>query len=111
MILISQNATNYKVPIPENAVFTINLAWVSNIDASQGLLESHKAHDIFLDLPTNRLKPPNYRYTLRDISSVLENRSNVRYLAVSNVDEKEDLMTTSPTYPRASPWFQRSRAI
>jgi citrate lyase beta subunit len=91
MILISQNVTNYNIPIPENAVFRINLAWVNSIDALQGLLESHKAHDIFLDLPTNRLKPPNNRYSLRDISSILENRSNVKYLAVSNVDEKEDL--------------------
>ena len=64
MILISQNITNYDIQIPENAVFRINLAWVNSINELKKLLELHKAHDIFLDLPINRTKPPNNRYSL-----------------------------------------------
>ena len=72
MILISQNLVNYDIPIPKNAVFRINLAWVNSIDQLKELLTLHKKHDIFLDLPTNRTKPPNNRYTLNDISSLLD---------------------------------------
>ena len=91
MILISQNLVNYDIPIPKNAVFRINLAWVNSIDQLKELLTLHKKHDIFLDLPTNRTKPPNNRYTLNDISSLLDEYRNVKYLAVSNVNSKENL--------------------
>ena len=91
MILISQNITNYKIQIPENAVFRINLAWVNSINELKKLLELHKTHDVFLDLPINRTKPPNNRYSLEDITSILHDHNNVKYLAVSNVNKKEDL--------------------
>ena len=91
MILISQNLVNYDIPIPKNAVFRINLAWVNSIDQLKELLTLHKKHDIFLDLPTNRTKPPNNRYSLEDIISVIETNSNVRYIALSNVEGKSDL--------------------
>ena len=71
MILISQNLVNYDIPIPKNAVFRINLAWVSSIDQLKELLTLHKKHDIFLDLPTNRTKPPNNRYTVEDLISII----------------------------------------
>ena len=32
MILISQNITNYDIPIPENSVFRINLAWINTLE-------------------------------------------------------------------------------
>ena len=79
MILISQNLVNYDIPIPKNAVFRINLAWVSSIDQLKELLTLHKKHDIFLDLPTNRTKPPNNRYSLGDISSTLKEFSRYLY--------------------------------
>ena len=73
MILISQNITNYDIPIPENSVFRINLAWVNSIAELKKLLEIHRTHVIFLDLPVNRTKPPNNKYSLNDIVSILEN--------------------------------------
>ena len=91
MILISQNLVNYDIHIPPNAVFRINLAWVNSIEQLKELLTLHKEHDIFLDLPINRTKPPNNRYTLKDISSLLDEYRNVKYLAVSNVNSKENL--------------------
>jgi len=91
MILISQNLVNYDIPIPEDAVFRINLAWVNSIEQLKELLTMHKEHEIFLDLPINRTKPPNNRYTLKDISHMLDEFRNVKYLAVSNVNTKENL--------------------
>ena len=91
MILISQNITNYDIPIPENSVFRINLAWVNSITELKKLLEIHQSHVIFLDLPVNRTKPPNNKYSLNDIVSILENYDSIRYIAVSNVETEKDL--------------------
>jgi len=91
MILISQNITNYDIPIPENSVFRINLAWVNSITELKKLLEIHRAHVIFLDLPVNRTKPPNNKYSLNDIVSILENYDHIRYIAISNVETEKDL--------------------
>ena len=91
MILISQNITNYDIPIPENSVFRINLAWINSIVELKKLLEIHQSHIIFLDLPVNRTKPPNNKYSLNDIVSILENYDSIRYIAVSNVETEKDL--------------------
>ena len=91
MILISQNITNYDIPIPENSVFRINLAWINSISELKKLLEIHQTHTIFLDLPVNRTKPPNNRYSLDDIVLVLENYDNIKYIAISNVETEKDL--------------------
>ena len=91
MILISQNITNYDIPIPENSVFRINLAWVNSIAELKKLLEIHRTHVIFLDLPVNRTKPPNNKYSLDDIVLVLENYDHIRYIAISNVETEKDL--------------------
>ena len=91
MILISQNITNYDIPIPENSVFRINLAWVNSIAELKKLLEIHRTRVIFLDLPVNRTKPPNNKYSLNDIISILENYDSIRYIAISNVETEKDL--------------------
>ncbi len=91
MILISQNITNYNIPIPENSVFRINLAWINSIVELKKLLEIHQSHIIFLDLPVNRTKPPNNKYSLNDIISILENYDSIRYIAISNVETGKDL--------------------
>ena len=91
MILISQNITNYDIPIPENSVFRINLAWINSITELKKLLEIHKSHVIFLDLPVNRTKPPNNQYSLNDIVLILENYDNIKYIAISNVETEKDL--------------------
>ena len=91
MILVSQNLTNYDVPIPENSVFRINLAWVNSIEELKTLVEKHHTHSIFVDLPINRTKPPNNKYSLGDIVSILEKYDNIKYLAVSNVEKEQDL--------------------
>ena len=100
MILISQNITNYDIPIPENSVFRINLAWINSISELKKLLEIHKTRVIFLDLPVNRTKPPNNKYSLDDIVLVLENYDNIKYIAISNVEAEEDLTKYLKVIPK-----------
>ena len=91
MLILSQNLSNYDFPIPENSVYRINLAWVNSINDLKILLNKHKAHPIFLDLPIGRTKPPNNSYSLENLIDILNNYSNIKYLAVSNVNSTDDL--------------------
>ncbi len=91
MLIVSQNLTNYDIIIPENAVFRINLAWTNSLDELQNLLKHHNEHDIFVDLPIHRTKPPNNKYSIEDLIPILQSHSNVKYLAISNVESVKDL--------------------
>lgn len=91
MLIISQNLTNYDIPIPENTIFRINLAWVDSLDEFENILEKHKNHKIFLDLPVGRIKPPNNKYTLEEIIPILKSHTQIRYFAISNVESARDL--------------------
>ena len=91
MLIISQNISNYGIPIPDETVYRINLAWVNSIEELEKLLHKHQKQQIFLDLPKGRVKPPNNRYTLEDLFSILNTYKNIKYFAVSNVNSSEDL--------------------
>ena len=85
MLIVSQNLTNYDIPIPKNAIFRVNLAWCDSIDELKNILKKHSNTKIFLDLPTKRIKPPNNRYTVEDLISIINSNKQIRYLAISNV--------------------------
>ena len=91
MLLVSQNITNYEFQIPESAVFRINLAWVNSIDELEILLTKHHNREIFLDLPRNRTKPPNNKYSLSDLIQILNNNNNIKYFAISNIESESNL--------------------
>ena len=83
--------TNYDIPLPKDAVFRINLAWVNSIDELKTILKKHESHAIFLDFPVNRTKPPNNKYTLNDVVLILQKHNNIKYIAISNVETETDL--------------------
>ena len=91
MLIISQNASNYAIPFPDETIYRINLAWVNNIKELENLLQKHQTQRIFLDLPKGRIKPPNNRYSLEDLFAILNTHKNIKYFAVSNVNSPEDL--------------------
>ena len=91
MLIISQNASNYGIPVPDETVYRINLAWVNSIEELEELLQKHEKQQIFLDLPKGRVKPPNNKYTLEDLFSIFNTHENIKYFAVSNVNSPEDL--------------------
>ena len=92
MLLVSQNAENYDIVLPNNAVFRINLAWCNTINELEEKLSSNKKSDFFIDLPVGRIKPPNNRYTLDDMIPIIKRNPNVKFFAVSNVESKNDLI-------------------
>jgi len=91
MLIISQNATDYNLDFPKDAILRINLAWCNSIEELENILKKNDKYGIFVDLPIGRLKPPNNRYTLNEIIPILENYNNIKYFAVSNVDDDIDL--------------------
>ena len=91
MLIISQNATDYDLDFPKDAILRINLALCNSIEDLESILKKNSNYGIFVDLPIGRLKPPNNRYTLNEIIPILENYNNIKYFAVSNVDDDVDL--------------------
>ena len=91
MLIASQNLTNYDVNIPQNAVFRINLAWINNLKELEAILKKHRTRKIFLDLPTNRTKPPNNKYDIDELTSIIKSNQNIKYFAVSNINSTDDL--------------------
>ena len=91
MRIFSQNLTNYNIPLPDDSIFRINLAWVNTLDELKSLLKKHENNKIFLDLPIGRTKPPNNRYSLEDITAILILNKNIKYFAISNVNSSDDL--------------------
>ena len=91
MRIFSQNLTNYDIPIPKNSIFRINLAWINSLDDLKHMLKKHENFEIFLDLPIGRTKPPNNKYTFEQILKILNTTKNIKYFAISNVNESGDL--------------------
>ena len=89
MLLISQNLSRYE-KIPQDAVVRINLAWVDSIKSLEDQI-SKFPNLIFLDLPIGRTKPPNNTYSVDEIKEVILNNTNVKYLAISNVESSADI--------------------
>jgi len=92
MLLISQNIKNhYNLEFPDDVVLRINLAWCNNLEELKEKLSNEKNAKFFLDLPQGRIKPPNNNYSLEEMIPILESNKQIRYFAVSNVEDKNDL--------------------
>ena len=99
MLIVSQNLSNFDITIPQNAVFRINLAWINALEDLKQILEKHSQHDIFLDLPLNRTKPPRNSYSISELIPLLEHYKNIKYFAISNVDNDSILDQFLPQIP------------
>ena len=100
MLIVSQNLSNYEFDIPNDVVYRINLAWVNSIQELKEILQKHSRHKIFLDLPKNRTKPPNNRYSISDLVTILRSNVNIQYFAVSNVNDENDLNEFLESVPK-----------
>ena len=78
MLIVSQNMTNYDVNLPKDTILRINLAWIDNLETLKNILETKSKEKIFIDLPKNRTKPPNNRYSMDEIKPILEYYSNIK---------------------------------
>jgi len=91
MLIVSQNLTNYEIDIPQDAIFRVNLAWINNLKELEVFLEKYRSRKIFLDLPVNRTKPPNNKYSIDELIPIIKSNQNIKYLAVSNINSIDDL--------------------
>ena len=91
MRIFSQNITNYGIPIPDDSILRINLAWINTLDELKTILEKHVDSKIFLDLPIGRTKPPNNKYSFDDLITIITSNKNIKYFAISNVNSSDDL--------------------
>ena len=92
MLLISQNIKNhYNLEFPDDVILRINLAWCNSLEELKEKLSNAKNGKFFLDLPQGRIKPPNNKYSLEEMIPILESNKQIRYFAISNVENKNDL--------------------
>ena len=114
MLLVSQNMLNYDLMLPKDIVFRINLAWCNTLEQLQAILSKNKESEFFLDLPVGRIKPPNNKYSLEDIISVIKENPSIRYFAVSNVENSSDLqpfLDKLPDYINIVPKIESPKAV
>ena len=88
MLIISNNLIG-KTPIPKRAIIRVNLAWLKSIDEARCIIRNSR-HDIYLDYPQGRTKPPKPIIKFDDAIR-LTNYSQVKYFAVSNIEQAEDV--------------------
>ena len=98
MLIVSQNLLNYDVKLKPDTIFRVNLAWTTLKELKKILLR-HKEKTIFFDLPINRIKPPHNSYSIDDLITILRNYTNIKYLAISNVEKKEDVLKYKKIIP------------
>jgi len=91
LLIISQNITNFNIPLPNDVIFRINLAWINSIDELKFFLKKLEGSKVFLDLPIGRTKPPDNKYSFQEILEILHSHKNIKYFAISNVNSASDL--------------------
>ena len=114
MILISQNMENYNLTLPKEAILRINLAWCNSLKELEIKLAKNKKSEFFIDLPVGRIKPPNNSYSLDDMIPIIEANPCIKYLAVSNVENKNDLqpfLEKLPDYINIVPKIESQKAV
>jgi hypothetical protein len=100
LILVSNHVLDCdQIDLPDDAIIRVNLAWLSSMDDVTERL-SDITHDIFLDNPVGRSKPPANRYSLEEMQYIVSRFPNVRYVAVSNVESPDDLFDFNRAFDR-----------
>jgi len=98
-LIVSQNLTKYDMTFPDDVILRINLAWINNLDELKEILIKYSHNDIFLDLPTKRLKPPSNKYTMDELVPIIRENKNIKYFAVSNVEHPDDISKIKSKLP------------
>ena len=105
---------NYDLTLPKGVIFRINLAWCNSLKELEAKLLKNKKAEFFIDLPVGRIKPPNNSYSLDDMIPIIEANPCIKYLAVSNVENKNDLqpfLEKLPDYINIVPKIESQKAV
>jgi pyruvate kinase len=90
MILISNNVKG-KILLDEKTVIRINIAWVKTKEELENIIQNNMMHEIYLDYPEGRNKPPKPTLSLQDGIDFANKYDNIKYFAISNAEEKLSL--------------------
>lgn len=88
-MIVSHNIKN-KLDLPKGTIIRVNMAWTKNMKELEDVLASNKDFDVFLDYPHGRTKPPKPTLKIEDAFYVIEKYPNIRYFAVSNLENPVD---------------------
>ena len=113
MLLISQNLMNYEMKFPEDVVLRVNMAWVDSIEKFKETLDKYNL-DFFIDFPSGRIKPPNNRYTMEQLVTIIQNYKKIKFLAISNVESPEEIDNYSKffeTRPQIVPKIETIKGV
>lgn len=87
-IVISNNLQG-KMPIPEDAIIRVNLAWFDDWREAKQIIDNSE-HYIYLDYPSGRTKPPRPKIELEEAIE-LSKHTKVKYFAISNSEDIYEL--------------------
>jgi len=90
MKLYSNNLRNYDIPIPDDAVIRVNLAWTDTKAKLVKVLKSPK-HKLFIDYPKGRKKYPFTKISLQDSINLCNKSQGVYYFAISNAENPDSI--------------------
>ena len=90
-MLVSHNLRHHGMEFPDGTVMRINLAWINDLETLDHIVAGI-SNEVFIDIPTGRLKPPSNRYRLEDIAPFIKKHSHIRYIAISNVEGPEPIL-------------------
>ncbi|MEK7585331.1 MAG: hypothetical protein AAB455_02375 [Patescibacteria group bacterium] len=89
MIIVSNHLlSKTKLSFPDHVVVRVNIAWVKSEAELKKILTEIK-HDIYLDYPQGRTKPPKPTLDLAQAIALAKKHKHVKYFAVSNVEDPE----------------------
>jgi citrate lyase beta subunit len=101
MIVVSNHLlTTTHVTFPEDIVVRLNLAWMKDKKTAIATLKKIK-HDVYLDYPQGRSKPPKPVLTLAEALAIAKKFKNVKYFAVSNVEDPVEVKKMRNALPRS----------
>jgi len=81
---------NYDMSFSKEVVLRINMAWVDSIPKLIETLDKHEL-DFFIDFPSGRIKPPNNKYSMDELTPILKSYPKIKYLAISNVESSTEI--------------------
>ncbi len=87
------------IKFPEDVIVRINIAWIKDLNELKKLLAETK-HDVYLDYPQGRTKPPRPTITLIEALALVRTYKNVKYFAVSNVEDPDSIEAINSLLPK-----------
>ena len=100
MLLVS-HYLHFTTPVKfprEHVVLRINVAWMKDRAELIRILKSLK-HDIYLDYPQGRSKPPRPKLSLEEAIKIAHQFPTVKYFAVSNVEDPKKIKAIKDQLP------------